>query len=77
MLINLAAGDIRGQQIRSELDTAKLAEDMSRQLADGAGLRQPRQPFEQDMPITEQGDDQHANDVFLAEHLRIHALLQL
>ena len=50
---------------------------MSRQLADGAGLRQPRQPFEQDMPIAEQGNEQHPHNVFLAEHLRVHALLQL
>ncbi|MNQ40557.1 hypothetical protein D3C85_542150 [compost metagenome] len=65
---HLGAGDVRRQQVRGELDAAHLRVQVLGQRFHGAGLGQPRQAFEQQVPVGKQADHDLANDLVLAKY---------
>ena len=66
LMVDHGPDQVRRQQIRRKLDPVKLSPDGPGQRADGQCLRQPRYPFEQDVSVREQPDQQTFDHVTLS-----------
>ncbi len=67
--VDLGAGQIGGQQVGGKLDAMEIPLHPHAQHIDGAGLRQARRTFHQDMPVRQQGEEHPFDQDFLADHL--------
>ncbi|MCY1182287.1 hypothetical protein D9M73_228420 [compost metagenome] len=65
---HLGAGNVRRQQVRGELDATHLRVQVLGQRLDRAGLGQPRQAFQQQVPVGQQADENLPDHLVLAEH---------
>ena len=65
---HLGAGDVRGQQVGGELDAAHFRVQVFGKGFHRAGLGQPRQAFQQQMPVGQQTDENLPDHLVLAEH---------
>ena len=75
-VVNHAAGDVGGQEIRRELDAVKLSVDGFGEAFHQEGFAQPRHSFDQHMAAAEQGDERFFNDLFLADDDPLHRIAQ-
>ena len=66
-VVNLRADDIGRQHVRGELQARKARVDGGRQGFDRKGLGQSGDPFEQDVAIGQQPDNEPLDQVFLAD----------
>ncbi|MNE18192.1 hypothetical protein D3C80_1112120 [compost metagenome] len=65
---HLGTGDVRGQQVGGELDTAHLRVQVPGQRLDRAGLGQARQAFEQQVTVGQQAEHDLPDDGLLAKY---------
>ena len=68
LMQHVGTGDVRGQQIRGELDAAHLRVEVFGQRLDRAGLGQPRQTFQQQVTVGQQAEQDLPDHLILAEH---------
>ena len=64
---NISAGDIRGHQVRRELNAIEVQLENPRQRADHERLGQPRHAHEQAMPAREHGGEEQFDHLVLAD----------
>ena len=67
LAVNQGSRQVGRQQVRRELNPAELRVDRIGQRIDRQRLGQPRNPFEQNVPIAEQSDQQTFHKVFLTD----------
>ena len=67
--VNLGTRDIAGQQVGGELDAVEASLQPLGQRFDGARLGQPRRPFDQQVAVGKQRDDQSLYQVRLTDDL--------
>ncbi|MNM86237.1 hypothetical protein D3C81_983820 [compost metagenome] len=72
LLEDFAAGDVRWQQVRGELDAPHTGFQMGGQRLDRARLGQPWQALQQDVTIGQQAKYHMANGFGLAQHALRH-----
>ncbi len=73
---NFGARQIRGQQIRRELQAVKIALDAVAEDLDGPRLGQPRGAFHQQMAIAQQRDQHPVDQSRLAHHQALQVFFQ-
>ena len=77
VVIHLGAGDVGGQEVGGELDTAKLGLEVAGEAFDGTRFGQAGQTFEQQVAVRQQCQQQALDDLLLADDRFSHALFQL
>ncbi len=75
--IDIAAGDVRRQQVRGELDTVEVPLDGPGQCLDGLGLGQSRGAFHQQVTAGQQGHQQPLGQMVLADNMLVQVTVQL
>ena len=64
---DLGAGQVGREQVGGELDAVKAAFELLGQLTDGAGFGQARSPFDEQVAIGQQGDQQGLDQLRLTD----------
>ncbi len=67
LMVDLGAGDVRGQEIGRKLDAAEIGFQVLRHRLDCSGLCQSRQAFHKQVAVGEQSNDQPVNYALLAD----------
>ena len=67
--VDLGAGQVGGQQVGRELDPVKIGFDAVAQHLDGAGLRQARRAFNQQVSVRQQRKEQPVHQLVLADDM--------
>ena len=75
LAVDQGADKVGGKEVRCELDAAEANVHGLGKCFDGHGLGQPRNTFQQDMPIGEQGHQQFLHHVLLAHDHLAHFLV--
>ncbi|MNP12525.1 hypothetical protein D3C76_1047600 [compost metagenome] len=76
LLQDFPAGDVRGQQVRGELDATHARVEVPGQGLDGTGLGQARQAFEKEVAVGQKAKQHVADGLLLAEYRVPDLLLQ-
>ena len=66
--VDFTAGDVRGQQVRRELDPVKVAFQVLGEGLDGGGFRQSGCALYQQVAVCKQGDQQTIHQLFLPDY---------
>ena len=72
LLHHRGAGDVRGHQVRGELDPAEVQAQCGPQSSNQEGFAQPRNPFQQHMPACKQGGEDTFHHIILPHQDRTH-----
>ncbi len=74
-MIDHGAHEVRGQQVRRELEAGERSRQRSRERLDGQGFGEAGHPFQQNVAVAQQADQQAVHQAFLAHQDPSHFIL--